>query len=80
MFEPCRGCDTADLFHFDAYIEGSPWGARMSLIKTQTQPFLAIVRLLSCFSMDLQYSCFVRKGELAQCFKHPFVAGDGGCK
>ena len=26
MFEPCRGCDTADLFHFDAYIKGPPLG------------------------------------------------------
>ena len=24
----------ADLFHFEAYIEGPPWGPRMSLIKT----------------------------------------------
>ena len=31
MFESCRGCDTADLFHFDAYNEGPPWGPRMSL-------------------------------------------------
>ena len=28
---PCRGCDIADLFHFDAYNEGPPWGLRMSL-------------------------------------------------
>ena len=48
----------ADLFHFEAYIEGPPWGPRMSLIKTRTQPFWALVRLLSCFSMGLQYlSC-----------------------
>ena len=33
MFEPCRGCDTADVFLFDAYIEGPPWGPRMSLYK-----------------------------------------------
>ena len=25
---PCRGCDTADLFHFEAYIEGGPWGGQ----------------------------------------------------
>ena len=63
MFETCRGCDTADLFHFDAYIEGPPWGLRMSLIKTQAQPFWALVRLLSCFSMDLQYLSCTRGGE-----------------
>jgi len=33
MFESCRGCDTADLFHFDAYNEGPPWGPRMSFSK-----------------------------------------------
>ena len=33
MFEPCRGCDIADLFHFDAYNEGAPWGPRMSFSK-----------------------------------------------
>ena len=27
---PCRGCDTADLFHFYTYNEGPPWGPRMS--------------------------------------------------
>ena len=32
MFESCRGCDTADLFHFEAYNEGPPWGARMHII------------------------------------------------
>ena len=40
MFEFCRGCDSR-LFHFEAYIEGPPWGPRMSLIKTLTQPFWA---------------------------------------
>ena len=64
MFEPCRGCDTADLFHFDAYIEGPPWGPGMSLIKTRTQPFWALVRLISCFSMDLQYLSFARGGGM----------------
>ena len=59
---PYRGCDTADPFHFEAYIEGPPWGPRMSLIKTQTQPFWALVRLLSCFSMDLQYLSCARGG------------------
>ena len=24
IFESCQGCDTADLFHFDAYNEGPP--------------------------------------------------------
>ena len=62
MFEPYRGCATADLFHFDAYIEGPAWGPRMSLIKTRTQPFWALVRLLSCFSMDLQYLSCARGG------------------
>ena len=49
-------------FHFDAYIEGPPWGPRMSLIKTRTQSFWALVRLLSCFSMDLQYLSCARGG------------------
>ena len=62
MFEPCRGCDTADLFHFDAYIERPPWGPRMSLIKTRTQLFWALVRLLSFFSVDVQYAVFVLHG------------------
>ena len=34
----------------------------MSLIKTLTQPLWALVRLLPCFSIDLQYLSCVRGG------------------
>ena len=38
---------------------------------------IALVRLLSCFSMDLQYSCFAQEGG-GVFSTHLFVAG-GGC-
>ena len=75
MFDPCRGCDTADLSHFEAYNEGPPLGPKMSFIKVRTQPFWAFVRLLSCFSVDLQY--LSREGGEGYFIRLRVPGGDG---
>ena len=58
MLESCRGCNTADLSILMPIMKGPPGGPGCHFIKTRTQSFWALVWLLSCFSMDLQYlSC-----------------------
>ena len=51
-----------DFSHFEAYNKGPPMGPRMSIYKVLHCQFRALVRLLSRFSVDLQYVCCARGG------------------
>ena len=53
---------------------------KVGFVRCNASEFImALVRLLSCFSADLQYSCFAQEG-VGLFPTLPFFAGGGGCK
>ena len=81
FYQSCR------FFSFERLcIERASLGPNMSIItfvlfgcNANETYIAALVRLLSCFLMDLQY-LFVAQGGVGLFSTHPFVAGDGNCK